>query len=125
MNKNNIIFIIITFIIFCSCDRELFEDFIVKNNLSTSITVVHETNLDEYSELVILPNTEAIVLQASGYGNSVHKYKISEWFKLFEVTKDDTVQSKVDYLLDENWEYKELSDTHAEYRLVVDSTHFE
>ena len=125
MNNIKRIIIIISFITFCSCDKELFEDFIVKNNLSSSIEVTFETTIDEYDETVIQPNSEVIIRHTRGFGNSVHKYKISEWFKSFEVTKGDTVKSKVDYLLDENWEYRELSDTHAEYRLVVDETHFE
>jgi hypothetical protein len=124
MNNIKRIFVVISFIIFCSCDKELSEDFIVINNLSTPIAVSLETNLDEYDETVIQPNSEGIVLQARGFGNSVHEIEISRWFKSFEVTKDDTIKSKINYLLNENWEYKESSDTHAEYRLMVDSTHF-
>lgn len=113
-----------SFITFYSCDKELFEDFIVINNLPTSITVGFETVNGDNNDIQIQPNSEMIVRQARGFGNSVSILEINRWFTAFEVVKDDTVKSSVDYLLDKYWEYEEVSDTYAEYRLVVDETHF-
>ncbi len=124
MNYIHRILIIFSFIIFYSCDKELHEDFIVRNNLQVNIEVHFETFTNEYGEVVIQPNSEVIVHQTRGFGNSVHKTEISRWFKSFEVTKEDTIESSINYLLDENWKYHELSDTQAEYLLVVNEMHF-
>lgn len=119
------LFIILSFIILCSCDKELFEDFFVKNNYSKDIELHVKFHEGGIFDTIIESKSILLLSTLTGFGNSVHKFELNSYFKSFEVTKDDTIKSKINYLLNENWEFKEFSDTHAEYRLVVDETHFE
>ncbi len=108
-----------------SCDKELFYDYYVENNYSKDIELHVKFFGGGIFDTIIESKSILLLSTSRGFGNSVHGFELNSYFKSFEVIKDDTVKSKVDYLPDENWEYRELSDTQAEYRLLVDETHFE
>jgi hypothetical protein len=103
---------------------ELTYDYIVENNNSKAIFVSRKYH-DNSSVIDTIQNNSSVIINTTvGYGTSVYYHDLKGFFESFNVISG-TDTSRIDYLDNNNWEYRELSDTHAEYWLVVDSTHFE
>ncbi len=117
--------IIFPILLFFSCDKLLTEDFYITNNLNDSLYLRCENMNGVITEATIPPLIfDTIFYVNTGYGTHVSEFELIRLFKYFAIqTKDG--ESNKDYLDDELWEYTELSETHAAYKLVVDETHFE
>ena len=125
MRKINLIIILIISLTIVSCDKEMYYNFVINNELENEITVTFIA-LDYGMETIIIPE---------GVKDTIYIYSITEGTKIYEreirwkfdeiTISTDNVYSNVNYLLNENWKYREFSDTYAEYFLTVDSTHFE
>ena len=118
------VFIGVIFLILCSCDRKLTENFFVKNDLSHSIIVKFETMNGDSDDILIDPKTEVLIFQSIGYGNSVSEFELDRLFKYFEVKTENNVSANINYLLNSNWKYNEVSETNSEYILIVDKECF-
>ena len=98
-------------------------DYIVVNKHDKAIRV-------EFSAFDVPHETRTI---ESGSVDTIYRFTIIEGTEIYErqIIFDslgidcDTIESKVDYLSNDSWEYKKKSRTHATYNLEVDNTHFE
>lgn len=125
MKKLNFLGIILIAFLMMSCDKELFYDYIVENKSSESIHIHIEYLNSDIVDTTLGKKTILKIGTSIGYGTSVYEFELSSLYNYFEIQDEDSILSKRDYLLNKNWVYKEYSDTHAEYLLIVDSTHFE
>ncbi|NOQ27913.1 MAG: hypothetical protein GQ564_21330 [Bacteroidales bacterium] len=125
MNRIKLIIILIISLTIVSCDKEMYYHFVISNESGNDLTVQFKA-LDDAVKTVLIPEgiKDTVYIFMIIEGTKIYERKISWIFE--EITiKKDTVYSSIDYLLNENWVYKEYSDTYAEYLLTVDSTHFE
>ena len=122
--KKHFFLLALLILVLYSCDKELIEDFIITNSHNNDIHVNAENmNGVVIRDTITIGETSYLFYTNTGYGNSIYKFELKTLFKYFEINSG-SIPSKLDYLNDTMWEYIELSDTHAEYRLVIDSTHF-
>jgi hypothetical protein len=75
-------------------------------------------------DILINPKTEVLIFQSIGYGNSVSEFELDRLFKYFEMKTENNVSANINYLLNSNWKYNEVSETDSEYILIVDKECF-
>ena len=114
-------FILIVYIL-TACDEKVEYDFFVKNNCSETI----EVDIVDYKNTSIrrsIPATEELLVYNSGGYNKLVEEKVESVFKYIIVTKGiDT--AKRNYVDRSEWQMQATSDTHANFYLTVDSSHF-
>ncbi|MBI4648814.1 MAG: hypothetical protein HY738_20045 [Bacteroidia bacterium] len=109
---------------FQACDRDIEYDYIIRNNCQNNIVVKFINYRDSNFIKTIDSNSESLIHVSNIVGSRVYTDRIHNEFKDFDIQIDSTL-SKFNYINVELWIYNEISKTHAEYTLVVDSTHFE
>ncbi|MCT4636637.1 MAG: hypothetical protein N4A72_02920, partial [Bacteroidales bacterium] len=86
--------------------------------------VKFETMNGDSDDILINPKTEVLIFQSIGYGNSVSEFELDRLFKYFEMKTENNVSANINYLLNSNWKYNEVSETDSEYILIVDKECF-
>lgn len=125
MKRTYISLLLFLLISFYSCDKELIEDFTITNTCRFDIRIQAANMNGLVIDTVILAGKDNCIFYTNtGYGNSVYEINLANLFEYFKVSCDDSI-SNINYLNNSLWEYKELSDTHSEYSLEIDSTHFQ
>jgi hypothetical protein len=118
------IYFIICIFSLLACDKELIEEFVIDNDYNRSINVQFENMNGEVFDSTITPNALNVRFYVNtGYGNSVSEFDLSRLFKYFTI-QSDTIISATNYLDNNQWLYTEYSETHSEYRLIIDSSDF-
>lgn len=122
--KKTILSLLVTFTItLIGCDKEMFYDYIIHNKHNKTIVVEFETYDIPHKALSIdQGNIDTIYSFSIIEGTQIYEREII--FNSFNI-KTDTIESEIDYLSNDTWEYIKKSDTRAVYYLEVDSTNFE
>ncbi len=108
-----------------SCDELLTEKFVVDNDYYNSVSISYKNANGYIFDTIIPPKTfEFELFINTGYGQSVYEFELDRLFEYF-IVESDTITSNMDYRDNLLWDYYEFSETTSEYRLRIDSTHFE
>ena len=116
-------FFLLVILVIVGCDKELTYDYTFQNKSPYTVYLTYESHIDNSYNHTVLSEDSIIITTSTGFGNSVYELDLKNLFKSFSL-RTDSLYSDSDYTENKYWEYTEFSDTHAEFRLIVDSTHF-
>jgi hypothetical protein len=115
-------FILLVFML-SACDEEVSYDFFVKNNCNASI----EVDIVDYKSTSIKRTIQAyeeMLVYTSGGLNKLTEEKVESVFAAIVITKGNDTATR-NYIDRNEWQMQAVSDTHANFYLTIDTTHFE
>lgn len=125
--KNKLYIFLIISLALHSCDEVFDYNFYVKNLTNKEISVIYHTNneIQNYWDTILVEqNTrKKIYIEHAAGGRELRGVDVRVVFDTFFVM-NDTVKSNINFLKNDRWEYKEITDNLGEYTLTIDSTFF-
>jgi hypothetical protein len=124
MKKTGILPIALAMMLLVSCEKHITTDFVVDNNSGKPILVTYETYDNSMNDTLVEGNQKNVrfyFIESSG--QSAVEHPVTSYLKYFSV-EQDTIPSKVNYYSNDNWIYTKHSDSHEEYKVVVNPTDF-
>jgi hypothetical protein len=111
------------------CEYEATYSYKIKNNSAAPIKVIRtNTNGRSSEDTFIIDVTQQTVIAVNGHGiSSVKNYETSDDLHditKIEISKNDTLQSKTNFLKTNRWSYKRNNSHNAEYLLTVNDSDF-
>jgi len=125
--KNKLYIFLIISLALHSCDEVFDYNFYVKNLTNKEISVIYHTNneIQNYWDTILVEqNTrKKIYIEHAAGGRELRGVDVRVIFDTL-IVMNDTVKSNINFLKNDRWEYKEITDNLGEYTLTIDSTFF-
>ena len=110
--------------IFCACEKNMVDDFIIVNDCSEEILVTITNFSDKTENIKIAPKTDSLVLDVGGVMGPRNSDMIKSNFKRIDVTKNG-ISSKKDYLNKSHWTCDIVNNRYNRWYLTIEPKDFE